>query len=325
MYKMQEGIRGLEESLADGTADEGASDGDGLEDGMVILERRVDLHQVHGDESTGLVDGLADVVTLTESETSTDRGTGGGGDGGVKGIDVEAEVDGAGAAGGDVLDGHLDDLGNTVLVNLVHGEGFDAVLTEDLLLTSVDVTETDVNETVGGEARLHPGKLLELTGDSEQERDRAAVDVSTLGRLGGVNISMGIDPDQTSVGVDRHGARNSAESNRVVTSKGQGKRTLLQVSGNRGSNRLSHGRDKTGVEELANWGVRGRLHQVVVTVAVKLDLPVELLELVKETKLDDLEGTLINTISGLTAREWDANDTDGLLLEELVLDSGHIM
>lgn len=75
MYKMQEGIRGLEESLADGTADEGASDGDGLEDGMVILERRVDLHQVHGDESTGLVDGLADVVTLTESETSTDRGT----------------------------------------------------------------------------------------------------------------------------------------------------------------------------------------------------------------------------------------------------------
>lgn len=111
--------------------------------------------------------------------------------------------------------------------------------------------------------------------------------------------SMGIDPDQTSVGVDRHGARNSAEGNRVVTSKGQGKRTLLQVSGNRGSNRLSHGRDKTGVEELANWGVRGRLHQVVVTVAVKLDLPVELLELVKETKLDDLEGTLINTISGL--------------------------
>lgn len=116
--------------------------------------------------------------------------TGGGGDGGVKGIDVEAEVDGAGAAGGDVLDGHLDDLGNTVLVNLVHGEGLDAVLTEDLLLTSVDVTETDVNETVGGEARLHPGKLLELTGDSEQERDRAAVDVSTLGRLGGVDILL---------------------------------------------------------------------------------------------------------------------------------------
>ena len=110
---------------------------------------------------------------------------------------------------------------------------------------------------------------------------------------------MGINPDQTSVGVDRHGARDSAEGNRVVASEGQGKRALLQVRSNRGSNRLGHGRDKTGVKELANWGVRGRLHQVVVAVAIKLDLPLELLELVKETKLDDLEGTLINTSSGL--------------------------
>lgn len=30
-------------------------------------------------------------------------------------------------------------------------------------------------------------------------------------------------------------------------------------------------------------------------------------------------------VSYLTAREWDANDTDGLLLEELVLDRGHIV
>lgn len=73
--KMQEGMRGLEEGLADGTTDERASDGDGLEDGLVVLERGVDLHQVHGDKSTSLVDGLADVVTLTEGETSTDGGT----------------------------------------------------------------------------------------------------------------------------------------------------------------------------------------------------------------------------------------------------------
>lgn len=110
---------------------------------------------------------------------------------------------------------------------------------------------------------------------------------------------MGIDPDQTSVGVDRHGARDSAEGNRVVASKGQGKRALLQVRGNRGSNRLGHGRDKASVEELANWRVGGGLHHAVVAVAVKLDFPVKLLELVKETKLDDLEGALIDTSSGL--------------------------
>lgn len=75
MCKMQEGMRGLEESLADGTADKRASDGDGLEDCLVVLERGVDLHQVHSNESTGLMDCLADVVALTEGETSTDRGT----------------------------------------------------------------------------------------------------------------------------------------------------------------------------------------------------------------------------------------------------------
>lgn len=114
-----------------------------------------------------------------------------------------------------------------------------------------------------------------------------------------ITYSMGIDPDQTGIGVDRHGARDSAKGNRVVSSKGQGKRALLQVGGNRVSNRLGDGRDKASVEELANGGVGGRLHQAVVTVTVKLDLPVEFLELVKETELDDLEGALINTSSGL--------------------------
>jgi hypothetical protein len=65
----------LQKSLAHGAANQGAADGDGLEDGMVILEGRVNLHQVHGDEAAGLVDGLADVVTLTESKSAADRGT----------------------------------------------------------------------------------------------------------------------------------------------------------------------------------------------------------------------------------------------------------
>lgn len=116
--------------------------------------------------------------------------TGGGGDGRVEGIDVKAEVNGARAVGGDVLDGHLDNLGDAVLVDLVHGEGLDAVLAEDLLLSSVDVTETNVDEAVGGEARLDPAELLELAGDSEQERDGAAVDVSAVGGLGGVDILL---------------------------------------------------------------------------------------------------------------------------------------
>lgn len=65
----------LQKSLAHGAADQGAADGDGLEDGMVVLEGRVDLHQVHGDEAASLVDGLADVVTLAESKSAADGGT----------------------------------------------------------------------------------------------------------------------------------------------------------------------------------------------------------------------------------------------------------
>lgn len=65
----------LEQSLAHGAADQGATNGDSLEDSLVILERGVDLHQVHGDQAASLIDGLADVMALTEGQTTTDRGT----------------------------------------------------------------------------------------------------------------------------------------------------------------------------------------------------------------------------------------------------------
>jgi hypothetical protein len=110
---------------------------------------------------------------------------------------------------------------------------------------------------------------------------------------------VGIDPDQTSVGVNSHGSRHGSKSDGVITSKGQSQRALLEVRRHRGGDRLGHSRDIASVEELANWGVRGRLHQGVVAVTIKLDLPVELLQLIQETKLDDLEGSLVNTISGL--------------------------
>ena len=65
----------LEQSLAHGTADQGAANGDSLEDSLVILERGVDLHQVHRDQAASLVDGLADVMALTEGQTATNGGT----------------------------------------------------------------------------------------------------------------------------------------------------------------------------------------------------------------------------------------------------------
>lgn len=87
-----------------------------------------------------------------------------------------------------MLDGHLDNLGNAVLVDLVHREGLDAVLAQDLLLASIDIAETNVDEAVGGEAGLDPGELLDLASNSKQERDGASMDVATLGGFGSVDV-----------------------------------------------------------------------------------------------------------------------------------------
>lgn len=87
-----------------------------------------------------------------------------------------------------MFNGHLNNLGNAVLVNLVHGEGLDAVLLQELLLASVNITETNVDNTVGGEAGLDPGELLDLASNSKQEGDGASVDVATLGGLGSVDV-----------------------------------------------------------------------------------------------------------------------------------------
>lgn len=87
-----------------------------------------------------------------------------------------------------MLNGHLDNLGDTVLVDLVHREGLDTIVAENLLLTSINVTETNVDKTVGGEAGLDPAKLLELASNSEQERHGASVNVSTLSGLGSVDV-----------------------------------------------------------------------------------------------------------------------------------------
>jgi hypothetical protein len=103
-------------------------------------------HDVEGDKATRLSESLADVVTFTEGETTTDGGTGRRSDGGVEGVcgkegkwgkkgrkgresrrtDVKGKVDRAVLA--DVLESHLDNLADTVLVDVVHREALDVCL-----------------------------------------------------------------------------------------------------------------------------------------------------------------------------------------------------
>lgn len=100
-----------------------------------------------------------------------------------------------------MVQSHLDNFADTELVDLVHGEGLDTILSEDLLLARVDITETDVDKSVGGEVTVDPLVFRKGFIETQEEGDGHAVDVTTVGGLGGVDVSVGIDPDNTSVRV----------------------------------------------------------------------------------------------------------------------------
>ena len=90
-------------------------------------------------------------------------------------------MDGELTAGVNVVERHLDDAPDAVLVDLVHAERLDAVLLEDAALAVVDVAQADVHEPVRLEHRLHPCELVDFGAYAEQEGERHAVDVACGG------------------------------------------------------------------------------------------------------------------------------------------------
>lgn len=89
-------------------------------------------------------------------------------------------MDGQLSTGVDVVQRHLDDLADPVLVHLVHRERLDVVFLEDLLFTVVDVAQTDVDKAVGFEDGLDPGVFFDLGAETQEERYGHAVDVAWL-------------------------------------------------------------------------------------------------------------------------------------------------
>ena len=148
-------------------------------------------HDVQSNEETSFVDGLTNVVTLSESQTTSDRSTSARSNTRVEAINIEAQVDGQVPVGVDVVQSQLNDLADTVLVDLMHAERLDAVLLEDAALALVDVAQADVHEAVRLEQRLHPCEFLYLGPEAEQEGERHAVDVPCNGRCAGQNERQG--------------------------------------------------------------------------------------------------------------------------------------
>jgi hypothetical protein len=95
-----------------------------------------------------------------------------------------------------MFDSHLENLADTILVNLVHRKGLDTILPKDPLLACVNITKTNVDKLFRSEARFDPVELLDLTSNSEKERDGAAVDVATLCGFWSVDILMNVQGRQ---------------------------------------------------------------------------------------------------------------------------------
>lgn len=106
----------LQKRLAQCASHQGGTSADGVSS-RLGSQLRVNLDEIDGNEAAGLVDGLADVVTLTEGQAAAHGGAGAGSPHGVEGVDVEGQVDGG--VGANVGEGHFHDAADTVaIVNL---------------------------------------------------------------------------------------------------------------------------------------------------------------------------------------------------------------
>ena len=109
---------------------------------------------------------------------NTHRSARGRRNGGVQRVNVEAQMNREASVRIDMVQGHLDDLTDAVLVDLVHRECLDVVLFEDLFFGLVNVAQADVDEAVGFQNRFDPGVFFNLGAEAQEESNGHAVDVT---------------------------------------------------------------------------------------------------------------------------------------------------
>lgn len=201
----------------------------------------------------------------------------------------------------------------------MHGKGLDVVLTQNLLLATVNVSQTNVDELLDANALvvLDPTKavLLVFLGQASQESHGHAVDVSTVRCLGSVDIGVCIDPDDGHLSASSFSdglccAGNGANGNRVVTAESQDKAALASVLVDLLAEALGDGTDGARVLHAAVFGVLlghdlGVLVHLSVVVHVELELFSQLFD---ETGLNQGHRGSIDTGLALFNRVRDANE-----------------
>lgn len=197
-------------------------------------------------------------------------------------------------------------------VDVVHGEGLDVVLTEDLLLAAVNVSQTNVDELLDADALvvLDPTEavLLVFLGQAGQESDGHAVDVSTVRCLGSVDIGVCIDPDDGHLSASSFSdglgcAGNGANGNGVVTTESQDKAALASVLVDLLAELLGDGTDGARVLHAAVLGVfLGHNVGVLVDFTIVVHVELELFsQLINETGLNQSHGSCIDASLALSS------------------------
>ena len=190
-------------------------------------------------------------------------------------------------------------------VDVVHGECLDVVLTKDLLLAAVNVSQTNVDELLDADALivLDPTEavLLVFLGQAGQESDGHAVNVATVRGLGSVDICVCIDPDDGHLSASSFSdglgcAGNGANGNGVVTAESQDEAALASVLVDLLAELLSDSTDGARVLHAAVIGIfLGHDVGVLVDFTIVVHVELELFsQLVNETGLNQSHGSSID-------------------------------
>ena len=124
-----------------------------------------------------------------------------GGNTGVQRVHIKAQVNRTVTAWIDVIEGHFDHFANAPLVDMVHAERLDVMLDQNGLFGSVNVSQTNVYQSRGIQDGLEPVKDRDRLTYAHEEGVGHAMDVARVCRLERVDVGVGVDPDDTCVGV----------------------------------------------------------------------------------------------------------------------------
>lgn len=124
-------------------------------------------------------------------------------------------------------------------VDIVHAECFDAMLTQDELLSAINIPETNIDQFLDADQILclqPPKNILSLLcGEPCQECDWHAVYISTVAGFGSIDIAVGVYPDHSHLPVQSLADSSSSSSyranrNTVIPSKSQDTPPFFRMS-----------------------------------------------------------------------------------------------